>query len=113
MITNIPPAAEVRIALKDYAHAKMQALSAQCGVPFTTLWKIKTGDTPNPGIETVRKFWPFLAVAQANRTQAATETVAAELPVDRSELVKLIEAGLIKDPRQHTRRTSDRKRAGK
>ena len=111
MITNIPPSEDVRIALKDYAHAKMQALSAKSGVPFTTLWKIKTGDTPNPGIETVRKFWPLLNTPQTNSMQSATDvtTAAGELPVSRVELVEAVDAGLITDPRKYTRRASDKK----
>lgn len=41
-------------------HADVQTLSKATGVPFTTLWKIRDGTTQNPGIETVRQFWPEL-----------------------------------------------------
>lgn len=41
-------------------HAEVQQLSRDTGVPFTTLWKIRDGTTLNPGIETVRLFWPEL-----------------------------------------------------
>jgi predicted transcriptional regulator len=36
-------------------HAELQALAKQASVPFTTLWKIRSGETRNPGIDTVRK----------------------------------------------------------
>ena len=41
-------------------HARLQALALASGVPFTTLWKVRSGETANPGIETVRKFLPHL-----------------------------------------------------
>ena len=53
-----PPIAEVRTFLEALGHAQVQELSANSGVPFTTLWKIRDGTTTNPGIETVRKFYP-------------------------------------------------------
>lgn len=60
----IPPMVEVRAELAGLAHARMQELAKLSGVPFTTLWKIKDGTTENPGIETVRKFWPYLSVVR-------------------------------------------------
>lgn len=60
----IPPVVEVRAELSGLGHARMQELAKLSGVPFTTLWKIKDGTTENPGIETVRKFWPYLPVVQ-------------------------------------------------
>jgi len=60
MNINLPPVSEVRAFLERLTHAQVQQLSKDCGVPFTTLWKIKDGTTENPGIETVRKFWPEL-----------------------------------------------------
>lgn len=34
----------------------MQDLAKAANVPFTTLWKIRMGETKNPGIDTVKKF---------------------------------------------------------
>lgn len=31
------------------------ALSSRSGVPFTTAWKVRSGETRNPGIETCRQ----------------------------------------------------------
>ena len=48
--------------------------------------------------------WPELAA-----TEAVPAFITGELPVPRAELVEAIKAGLIKDPRQVTRRAVDRK----
>lgn len=56
---SIPAAADVRAALAALSYAQMQDLSRRSGVPFTTLWKIRSGETTNPGIETVKKFFPL------------------------------------------------------
>lgn len=56
----IPPASAIKARLADMSHAEVQQLSRDTGVPFTTLWKIRDGTTLNPGIETVRLFWPEL-----------------------------------------------------
>lgn len=62
MVTSdIPSADEVRQALKPLNLKQLEALARASGVPFTTIYKIKLGDTVNPGIETVRQFLPFLA----------------------------------------------------
>lgn len=59
--TTIPSASELRSRLETLTHAQMQNLARASGVPFTTLWKVRNGDTTNPGIETVRKFLPHVA----------------------------------------------------
>ena len=60
MNTTFPPIAEVRASLEALGHAGVQKLARVSGVPFTTLWKIRTGITKNPGIETVRQFVPYI-----------------------------------------------------
>lgn len=62
---NIPGAAEVRDRLARLSYAQMRALAAASGVPFTTLWKVRTGETKNPGVETVRQFWPSIPAPSA------------------------------------------------
>jgi len=39
--------------LKGHDTAALQALSAECGVPFHTLRKIASGETKNPGVYTL------------------------------------------------------------
>lgn len=56
MNTKIPPISEIKSRLEGLSHADILSLSKASSVPFTTLWKIRAGDTANPGIETVRKF---------------------------------------------------------
>ena len=66
MSQDIPSAGEVRALLQPLRHAQLQALAAASGVPFTTLWKVRSGETGNPGLDTVRKFLPHVAkVAEA------------------------------------------------
>lgn len=51
---------------------QLEKLAELSGVPMTTIYKIKLGDTENPGLETVRKFAPHIAAAsQAEPTKAA------------------------------------------
>lgn len=60
----IPSAADVRDALRPLSHAQMQDLAIRSGVPFTTLWKVRSGETENPRIETVRQFLPLVSEVQ-------------------------------------------------
>lgn len=64
MNESIPSAAEVAAALAQLTFAQLERLAYISGVPLTTVYKIKSGETTNPGIETVRKFAPFIAQAQ-------------------------------------------------
>lgn len=70
MNTNIPSAREVRERLRALRPAELVRLSDRSGVPHATLMKIRTGQTKNPGIETVLQFMPHLAEMQAPVTQA-------------------------------------------
>ncbi len=55
----------VRKALNPLTLTQLEALASMSGVPFTTIYKIKRGETTNPGIETVRKFLPHIAALLA------------------------------------------------
>jgi predicted transcriptional regulator len=70
MDATIPAAVEVQATLKALSHSQMQELARLADVPFTTLWKVRSGETANPGIETVRKFVPH--IEQASK-EASTE----------------------------------------
>lgn len=59
-----PPLAMVRARLNQLTQAEMHQLAADSGVPFPTLMKIRHGTTKNPGLETVRKFFPLLPGAE-------------------------------------------------
>ena len=59
--------------------AELQSIAKSSGVPYRTLLNIRLGATPNPGIETVRKFFdylPELAPNEADTAQAAGQGVA-------------------------------------
>jgi transcriptional regulator with XRE-family HTH domain len=54
----------------------LQALADKSGVPFTTIMKIKTGETKNPGVITVQKLYPHLpnVVGERRRAPGRRET---------------------------------------
>lgn len=61
----IPSAADVRAALLPLTLRQIERLSGLSGVPATTIYKVRLGETANPGIETVRKFLPHIDAARA------------------------------------------------
>ena len=67
MELQIASAAVVRERLSALDYAAIQRVADASGVPFTTLLKIRGGETKNPGIETVRKFVAHLP-AEAKST---------------------------------------------
>lgn len=73
-MNSIPTPAELRSRLAALTHAQVQALAEKTSVPFTTLWKVRGGETSNPRLETVRAVWPELVrleCAPAKPTQDA------------------------------------------
>ena len=60
MTTSIPSIAEVERRLLMLKPGEIDRVAVSSGVPISTLWKIRTGVTLNPGIETVRKFYSLL-----------------------------------------------------
>ncbi|HQQ69952.1 MAG TPA: hypothetical protein PLL92_06520 [Alicycliphilus sp.] len=84
MTASIPSSSDVRGSLAGLTTTQVRTIAEAAGVPFTTLWKIKTGETANPGIETVRRFYgsdglifqPNQAHPSASRPPPATESVA-------------------------------------
>ena len=67
---QIPTALQVREALAVLTLKQIEHLAALSGVPWTTIYKIKRGETANPGIDTVRLFLPHVKAA----TSAPTRT---------------------------------------
>lgn len=71
MKSAIPSAADVAKRMESMDTAALQRLADLSAVPFHTLRKIKSRETENPGIETVRKFAPFIERAmKAPQVQA-------------------------------------------
>lgn len=60
----LPTAGQVRAKLRGLSHAEVKALAARTAVPFTTVWKIRSGETADPRLETVRAIWPDLTTKQ-------------------------------------------------
>lgn len=58
--TPFPSADQIKARLNGLSAAKLQQLSTDSKVPYTTLNKMRRGETHNPRIETVRAFWPHL-----------------------------------------------------
>lgn len=65
MLNPIPSAADVRAQLDALTFAQVRELASVSQVPFTTLWKIRSGETENPGIETLRKFMEHVSAVRA------------------------------------------------
>jgi hypothetical protein len=61
---QFPPIEDIRASLAGLSHQQLHYLSRGSSVPYTTLLKIRSGITGNPGIETVRKFWPLVPAIQ-------------------------------------------------
>jgi hypothetical protein len=55
MNLSIPSMTQVRAALKARPYSELKAAADAAGLPYTTAWRIANGDTPNPGVETVRR----------------------------------------------------------
>lgn len=58
MSTHIPTLDDLRVVLTQLSYPDLRKLSRVSGVPYTTLWKVRSGETPNPRLNTVRAFWP-------------------------------------------------------
>jgi predicted transcriptional regulator len=71
MSTTIPSPAEVRAKLAPMSLAKLEELATRTGVPFTTLVKLRNGQTENPRLETVHAIWPALTAPEAEPAKAA------------------------------------------
>ncbi len=57
---QVPPLAMVKDRLGKLKEGELKQLAIDSGVPFQTLKNIRYGITKNPGIETVRMFFPLL-----------------------------------------------------
>lgn len=64
MNINIPPTSVVAAELKTLDHDEVRDLAKLSGVPYHTLLKIRDALTLNPGIETVRRFYGYIAAAR-------------------------------------------------
>jgi hypothetical protein len=63
METCIPSIEQVAARLRPMRMSELRELAGLSGVPYRTLLKIRMGETPNPGLETVRKFFDLLPAA--------------------------------------------------
>lgn len=63
MASQIPSAADFRARLQKLSWSDLQALCIKHETPFSTVWKIRQGQTVDPGIEMVRHLWPHLPEA--------------------------------------------------
>ena len=62
---TIISAEQVRAALAHLTMKQIDHLAGLSGVPAPTIYKIKLGNTENPGVDTVRKFMPHIAAARS------------------------------------------------
>jgi hypothetical protein len=59
-IKHLPYSEHIRRALSLLDHDQLLALAIDSGTPHGTMIKIASGETGNPRIDTVSKFWPLL-----------------------------------------------------
>lgn len=71
MTSELPSTELLASRLKLLKGAELEVLARRSGVPASTLWKIRMGVTPNPGLETVRKFFHLLPSEQPTAKDAA------------------------------------------
>lgn len=71
MDITLPSIADVRAKLAPLTLKQLDRLAELSGVPATTIYKIKRGDTENPGMETVRAFLPHVDAARGATTEPA------------------------------------------
>lgn len=69
MNTAIPSAEQVGELLRMLTLTQLKDVSARSGVPYRTLLNIRFAATPNPGIETVRKFFHHLPVVEKEKPE--------------------------------------------
>lgn len=67
MSVTIPPLTMIVSRLEKLSQKEVRQLADDSGVPFGTLMNIRQGSTRNPGIETVRAFFPLLVVEDAQQ----------------------------------------------
>jgi transcriptional regulator with XRE-family HTH domain len=70
MATQIPSAQEVRQRLLALSWSQLRDICERTGAPFTTVWKVRSGETSNPGLETVRLIWPDLKAPKRTKQAA-------------------------------------------
>ena len=93
MNDSIPSVSDVRDSLSGLTTVQVRAIAEVAGVPFGTIWKIKTGETTNPGIETVRRFYGpsgLISIEKqplpsVDRSFVASESVATHHPASPQE----------------------------
>lgn len=68
MDTDIPSVSEIRAALNDLGGMSLNRLSRLSGCSLSTLHRIQSGESENPGVETVRSFWGYVQAARLGKT---------------------------------------------
>jgi hypothetical protein len=71
MIPTFPSAEDVRAALASLTLKQLDRLAELSSVPATTIYKIKRGETKNPGVETLRLFVPHIEVVLREQASEA------------------------------------------
>jgi predicted transcriptional regulator len=73
MNDTIPSAEQVRAALAPLTLKQVDALAALSGVPAPTIYKIRIGQTENPGIDTVGKFMRHIETVRSAPAETGQE----------------------------------------
>lgn len=77
VVPAIPTPEQLREALQRLGPKGCKALAQRSGVPVETIDKIRLGETTDPGIKRVGRFWPHLLELQASAPAPAELMKAA------------------------------------
>jgi predicted transcriptional regulator len=78
MDITVPSAEQVRALLAPLTLKQLDRLAELSAVPATTIYKIKRGETKNPGVETLRAFMPHIREAGTQAPEGAPVAPATE-----------------------------------
>jgi len=60
---NVPTPSDFRARLEPFSMTELHVITELSGVPMLTLYKIKRGETADPGLSTAAKVYPVLSKA--------------------------------------------------
>lgn len=78
----IPSIEQIREALQPLTLKQLEELERLSGVPATTIYKIKRGETANPGVETIGRFLPHVSSVLASSTPSEVANLRQQAPAE-------------------------------
>ena len=101
--------------LKDAGAARFDAIAQAAGVNASFIRKFFYGSRENPRVQTIQPLIDYFMLIEGGDVDLVTNTKSDHINasnIDRAELVKLINAGLVRDNRQFVRRAATKQVQG-